>query len=356
MTEGTVIFSYSRRWLRLLYMTAAGMAKRFAARWRRIALLLGLVLPNGISVNAAATVAEARGGSNYAWSDMDGCSRSKFGVVAFYDKQKARVDKQLSQMYRNGQRRLAVDIFFMHGGASEVADSTGGNLDQRYTDNLAAYLRAVKNAGFEEILIKFLPQGPNNVFYQNHEWPEWREDLYNEHFSVIKNLRPIVMASRLRYRLDLYSEAIPTRMQPMFLRFTQRLWADYTAEFGKSDTVGFAIIPNIRQDRFATIPAVYGNNVPEVLDLHFYRDAYSIFINAHNRLVQIGYGNLPWIIGEAYYDDGGEADELVRAIRDTGQPVVYLLQWPLSRANENDCPGVDIAPPTQFDQYIGRGF
>ena len=310
----------------------------------------------GISTRPATAVAEARGGSNYAWSGMESCSRSKFSVVAFYDKQKKFIDEQLSEMYRNGQRRLAVDIFFMQDGVGEIADSTGGDLDRQYKDNLAAYLRAVRNARFEEVLIKFLPQGPNNIFYQNHEWPEWREILYHEHFGVIDSVRRIVAASGLRYRLDLYSEAIPTRTQGMFLRFTTRLWTDYTAAFGKSDTVGFAIIPNIPQDQFASLPAVYGNNMPEVLDLHIYGNAYSDFMNAYKRLAQLGYGNVPWIIGEAYYNDEQEADELVRAIRVTGQRVLYLLQWPLTRANANRCPGVDVAAPLRFDKYIAHGF
>lgn len=315
---------------------------------------LGLFILCLAVAHADMAVAMERGGSNYGWSALDGCNREPYHVVPFYDKNRITIDEQLSEMYAAGQRRLALEVFFMEGGRGGLADVSNGEFSESYKKNLAALLGTIKKIGYQELLIKFLPQGPNSIWKAGHEWSEWSEKLYREHFDALKDLRPILAASRLPYRIDLYSEAIPTKNQPIFLHYTQRLWQEYTRAFGKTDTVGFAIITNIRQDRFAQIPAVYGDNPPPALDLHFYHTPYESFINAHNRLMQIGYANVPWIIGEALYNDAQEADELARAIKDTGQRVLYLLQWPLAR--DNKCPAVNVAAPLKFDEYIKRGF
>lgn len=335
-----------KQWWSMQVLSITG---RFGAL---VVVLAGVLSAAAMAGDAHA--AEVRGGSNFGWFRLNGCERNQFRVVPSYGDQKAAIDEALRTMYKNGQRRLAVEIFFGHGGPGGNLDSTGGDADPRYKANLAALLASIKRIGFEEILIKFLPQGSSNLFSNGHEWPQWYEDIYQEHWGLIKNLRPIFTASGLPYRIDLYSELMPTAQQPMHLRFAQTLWRDYTRAFNKRDTIGFATIPLIRQDRFASMPAVYGSNPPDVLDLHFYENSYQNFVNAYRRITQVGYGNIPWIIGEAYYNDAAEAENLARAIQDTGQRVRYLLQWQATAARA--CPAVDVAPPLEFGNYIRQGF
>jgi hypothetical protein len=314
--------------------------------------LLGTI--SSVAYGDAPTVADAHGGSNYTFYHLDNCSRNGSGVIPNYDTQKALIDAQLQTMYRNGQRSIGLNLFFMHGGKNVVLDSTGGDIAPKYKQNLAALLATIKKIGFENVLIKFAPQGMNHPWNSGHEWPEWHEDMYQEHLSLIKNLHPIFVASGVHYMIDLLGEAIPASNQPMLLRYTRRLWADYTRAFGNQDTVGFSIIPKVRPDRIAQIPEVYGGNPPPVLDMHLYDDAYTNFVSAHERLKAEGYGDIPWIIAETYYNDPQNADELSRAVRRTGQKVLFLLQWPLTRANA--CREVDVPAPLEFDQYLNNGF
>ena len=86
----------------------------------------------------------------------------------------------------------------------------------------------------------------------------------------ILELRPLFIASGLHYYIDLLNEGIPASNQPMLLRYTQRLWSDYTKMFGKNDTVGFSIITTVAQDRFSQIRQVYGSVLPDVFDLHIF--------------------------------------------------------------------------------------
>jgi hypothetical protein len=258
-------------------------------------------------------------------------------------------------MYANGQRRLRLVIFYGHGlNTGTTMDSSGGNFAPRYRANLAALLAEIKSIGYAGVDFSFGAQGPNSPWQGRGEWPQWREDMYEEHWHLIQNLRPIFVASGLPYHIDLLGEAIPTATQPMYLRYTRRMWAQYTQTYGKNDTVGFSIIPAIRPDRIAQMPEIFGSNPPPVFDLHMYHDAYSLFTSAHERLLRLGYGKIPWIIGETYYNDAEDAKEFVRAIRDTGQKVLYIYQWPLTR--ERRCRDVDVPAPLQFDEYIERGF
>jgi hypothetical protein len=66
------------------------------------------------------------------------------------------------------------------------------------------------------------------------------------------------------------------------------------------------------------------------------------------------YGGVPWIIGEAFYDDVSEAAALREEITSTGQPVLYLTQWPLTA--DSSCADVNVAPPTHFSNYQVEGF
>ena len=305
----------------------------------------------GNCAESFAAISEYRGGSNYAFYALDGCKRDGSIVIRSYNQQKNIINRQLAGMYTNGQRRLRLPIFFRDGNTtSGLLDSSGGDLHPQDKANLAAFLAAVKQTGFEQVEIGFFPIGESSPA----TWKEWKEDTYQENWHLIQNLRPIFAASGLPYLIDLDNEATPASNQKILLQYTQHLWTDYTRAFGKQDTIGFSIIPNPQQDRFAQTAQIYGTNPPDALDLHFYENSYENIINAHNRLSLLGYGNIPWIIGEAYYNDAQEADEIAKAISQTHQKLLFITEWPLTR--EKTCHDVDVAPPTEFNQYAKHGF
>jgi hypothetical protein len=297
------------------------------------------------TVQAAGGIVESRGGSDFAYFDVQGCNRDRFALLPDYEQHKDAINARLMAMYQNGQRRLRTAIPL----PERPRVSTQGNiLSDDLGRNVVELLAAIKQTGFQEVELVIGSVGPPPF-----KWDGWREDLYATRWRYITELRPLFIASGLHYRIDLLNEGIPADNQPMLLRYTQRLWLDYTKAFGKKDTVGFSIITAPRQDRFGQMPQVYGNNPPDVFDLHIYEDPYNTFLNAHERLTTLGYGNIPWIIGESYYNDGEEAADIARAIQETGQRVLFLLEWPLSKAKT--CNDIDVVP-LDFGNYIKLGF
>ncbi len=301
-----------------------------------------------------AVAAGARGGSNDNFYALDGCNREPYGVVNSYHLAPATINAQLAQMHQNGQDRLIIGIFHRHGPDSgTIMDSTGGNLSLQNRQNLTNLLTSVKQAGFVEIAINFHPVDMNNP----SSWTSWDEGLYQENWNLIHNLRPIIQQAGIPYRIDLMNEGIPSINQPVLLQYTQRLWGDYTYTHGKDDTFGFSVIGS-ESARVNRIKEVYGPNPPYVFNFHFYgtpqASEYSQFVNAHNKLNSFGYKTQGIVVGETFYNDSLAAYYLQRASNDTKRTIHYLAQWPLTRAKV--CAEVDIAPPTNFNNFITRGF
>jgi hypothetical protein len=304
---------------------------------------------------AQVLVGQDRGGSNYAWYQVyPECKPGPYGVIANYHTAKSVIDQQLRAMYANGQRRLRIPIY--HGrslGGGTNLESKNGDLTPQCRRNLQNLLAEIRSIGFSEILVGFFPQGYN----QPVRWTAFQPDLYEENWSLIRNLRPLIVAAGIPYRIDLANEASPNPRQPVLLEYCQRLWNQYAAAYGTSDTVGFSIIPDT--GRLQVLPAVYGESAfgnhgpPPVLDLHFYKDPKARLKTAVSILHDAGY-HQPWILGESYFNDSGEAKALRKAIHATHQNVLFLLQWPL--ASKSACHDVSLAPPLDFDQYIKRGF
>lgn len=72
-------------------------------------------------------------------------------------------------------------------------DSTGGNLSSRHRNNLQGLLATAESIGFTELMVGFFPIGPNDPT----QWTAWSEDLYQENWNLIVNLRPLISASGL---------------------------------------------------------------------------------------------------------------------------------------------------------------
>ena len=109
-------------------------------------------------------------------------------------------------MFANGQRRLRIPIYFARGiGSGTVMDSTGGNLSPRSSANLTNLLAAIKATGFEEIEVSFNPQRDNLPI----QWTTFSSDYFQENWTLIQNLRPLIVAAGIPYHLDLLNEGIP---------------------------------------------------------------------------------------------------------------------------------------------------
>ena len=332
-------------------------------------LLLILSLSNFLVL---LSFAAASGGSNYAWYQVDGvaCNRESYGVIANYDAASTVIKQQLATMYKNGQRRLRIPIYFGHDlNSGTIMNSTGGDLSARYRKNLKDFLAEVKNTDFVEVEVGFFPQGS---YSDPTQWTTYKETCYQENWMLIKNLHPIIDAAGILYRIDLMNEGAPTSTQPILLQYVQHLWNDYVSTFGKINTVGFSIISDVTQDRFQVLPQIYGDSqygnhgAPYLFDIHIYNapksspnNAYSGFINAFKQM-QNTYPSSGWIVGEASYNDASQAESFSKAINETRQTVFYITQWPVTTesliyGSSPNCRGVNVVP-LKFDNYKVHGF
>jgi len=312
----------------------------------------------GLSYAATPPTAASRGGSNYDFYNLAACNRDPYGTIKSFNKDPAAIKTQLATMIKNGQSRLRIGIFHLNasdGLSGTLMNSTGGNLSQQNRQNLTNLLAAVKQAGFSEIEIAYHPQGGNNPA----TWSSWNESVYQENWNLIYNLRPLLIASGIQYRVDLMNEATPAVNQPVLAQYAKRLWSDYTYTFGRNDTFGFSIGIAAAADinRIDQMKAIYGTTPPYVFDLHFYGSPQYTenqeFVAADTKMKKLGYTQ-GWVIGEGYYNDATAAAGFKAAITSTKRTVYYLLQWPLTR--QRTCADVDVASPTSFSAYINQGF
>ncbi|GAM21003.1 hypothetical protein SAMD00019534_041780 [Acytostelium subglobosum LB1] len=258
-------------------------------------------------------------------------------------------------MYNAGQRRLRIPIFHHHGAdTGTVMDSSSGNLSTQNRQNLANLLAAIKVAGFQEVEIGFFPMDDNSPM----SWDAWNEDRYQENWNFIWNLRPLIAAANIPYRIDLSNEAMPmsTDSQPL-KDYCKKLWSDYTWNFGKNDTVGFSMTVWIA-DRVSQVPVVYSGNPPNTFEFHLYRDSwngneYKWLVDGFNKMKSMGL-NQPIIIGETFYNDATAAGNIRRAITDTGVNITHVTQWALTSSKK--CGDIDVAPPSAYNNFIAKGF
>ena len=326
---------------------------------RRVLLTVALVAIAATTLEAAEPIVKpghplSAGGSNYvSYHLANGCDREPYGVIDSFDKGRDTITGQLADMRAAGQHRLRVPIFHQHGPDSgTVMDSTGGDLSEGDRQQLTEFLAAVKAAGFDEIEVGFFPLGRTGPY----DWTSWHEDAFHENWRLIANLRPLIADAGIPYKIDLLNEGMPTPDQDVLREYTTRLWAAYTGRFGKADTVGFSMTVPIA-DRATQLAAVYGDNPPDVFDVHLYGDGwngdeYRQFVDADGKMTSLGY-HQDWIIGETFFDDTSAAVGIDRAIGRTGRKVRYVAQWPLTR--DGRCADVDVAPPIRFDAFGPRG-
>lgn len=345
-----------------------------------------------------------RGGSNYLWFGQDpGCgngARDDYALLPRYHDTTANgavraiAQQQLATMYARGMRRMSLGVFFMHQPAANgtLVDSGDPQAVARIADNLALLLADVKAAGFSEVLFRFFPV--NNINPSQPEFPGYSADAaseyaqrVDEYWNMIVQLRPVLLASGLPYRIDLMVEGaardsdLPLVSDPWkypssekWSRTARTLWQRYRAAFGIADTVGFSFLIDETADRVRArarhMRYVYEGVYPFVFAVDVYGtplvDARTKFTLLHQAMVQENppdgfWNSTGWIIAEAHYEDPLAAREIGQAIAETGRPVFYLTQWPLDRAGaclEN--PGqqvhVNVLPPYRWSVWGGRGY
>src|SRR5690606_12883231 len=160
-----------------------------------------------------------QGGSNLIWYDVDSaCVAEPQAILTDYHQPgvRSRVRDTLAAMFAAGQRRASVVIFHAHGGGTDpeglvnelVLDSTGGTLNKQYVTNLGQLLDDIRDAGFVEVLLRFAPQWINNP----QDWKDnggWNQELFDENWTLIRNIRAEVAGAGIPYLIDFDVEGLP---------------------------------------------------------------------------------------------------------------------------------------------------
>ena len=285
--------------------------------------------------SATVAIAEVPGGSNYAWYAIENCARDQFGVLQRFTEARDIITRQLQEMHDGGQRRLRIPLFFdrqVEPGHMSV------NRDGLPRDKLArieAFLSTAKRIGFTEIVFGFFPQAGSAP-----DWKEWREDIYQENWLVVNQIRPILQRVGIKYYIDLLNEGAPFPFQAQLLAYAKRLWNDYTTTFGAADTVGFSIIAEA--GRINALAEIYINFKPALFDVHVYKNPDKAIIATKEALDRVNLGGVPWIVGETFYNDDEVLGSIRRAAVKGHVKIEYILQWPVTKGAA--CTDVSVVP------------
>lgn len=314
-----------------------------------------------VFVGTLSVWAQSPGGSNLLVYRVD---IPGHGYVEDFQKGKALITKQLKQMYAGGQRRLKIPLVYWHGRKPDglTLDPTGGHFTKQETRNLKRLLALIKRTGFTSVELSLLPEGPDDAM---HNWPRWDEMYYIENWTLLNNVRALAASSGLPYLLDIAGEGIPIDGQILWGEYTRRLWQDYTMKYGVGPhnsvtdaTISFA--PGLQT--VAHLASTFSNNWPPVFEPHIYggvpdsdwASTYDTFTGLYREMQHAGIPPIPWIIGETYANDVTTAAELRRAIADTGQAVMYVMQWQVTPHTPLGVTA-DVLP-LSFDNYRKFGF
>lgn len=337
---------------------------------------------------------EARPGVNLGFYDLGpNCDREPFGVLANLHKPgvRQRVTEILVELRARGSEAIAVGIYHFRApgpadsdgvwAGTPILDSTGGNLHPRMRQNLADLLADIRAAGFSQLLVRYHPQGGNDVA----QWSRYDESVFEENWNLIVNLMPIIERSGLDYRVDLMTEGMPRARfvnvlgQTLFFpnepdnepwsRYANRLWQNYVSRFDPQRSVGFSSISDPDPDRLRArlehTSYVYrlagGERVyPGAFAFSIYRwpgaDEGDLYARIVDRLRRIGLGEVPLIVAESYYNDREGMARLAAVAREQRAPPLYVLHWPVDRSGTACSSHVNVAFPVEIDQALRFGF
>jgi len=363
---------------------------------------LDIAAPRGVSRGVGAALEQPLGsrlsiesgpGVNLNWFDLgEACHREPYAVLAQFHQPgvRARVTQLLVELRARGAESIGVGIYHFRpplptaDGVFEngtVLDSTGGDLHPQMRANLSNLLDDIRAAGFRQLLLRFHPQRQNNAA----SWTHFDEGIFQENWNLIANLLPLAIGSELDWRVDLMVEGLPrARYYTLFGQlvvlagepdnsawstYANRLWRNYVAVFDPARSVGFSSLSDADPDRLRAriehMSYVYrlagGERVyPGALAFDLYGrggvDEGTLYRRIVDRLRREGYGNIPLIIAEAFYNDREAMGLLQAAVRELQARPLYVLHWPVARDRQDCSPDVNVAAPVEIDQLLRFGF
>lgn len=240
------------------------------------------------------------------------------------------IRQQLATARQNGQERLAWVICFFAGGNSYALDSTEGKLTSQDAANLYDAALMAQDLGFVEQVIEMDPQWsaawpawPDASKMAPFAGRDWQPEVYAHNMAFTLRIAETMDKTKVFYRMDLHAELDP--VNPISLRYGQRLWQDWCAQRGGNDnSCGFSIWPPANIEPWKQF---YGDTGPAIYNVHLYpnppRTVAQMWADCKSAFAAAGLPTDMCLIGESCTDDP-ETDAALAA----DPTYFYRLVWP----------------------------
>jgi hypothetical protein len=282
-------------------------------------------------------------------------------VIGTFHLDSMKVKHQLTTMYANGQRRLALVLWY--GDFSNdarirdslvyghVVNSELGHLMPRHVANLVRLLQLIRDAGYREIVFRFATQGASSP----KDWATWDSLRYNSNWNFTFTTRDLIedalAHSRVRVTYDLDLEA--AGVERGFARsYNARLWQAYAAKYGIDRTVGFSVSP--LSGRLTNALADYdqaGRRPPEYA-FDIYGNELQTLTYLRKELLAGGESEAqkPIIVLEDFYNDTLSASAIAQSRIQLRLNIRTIFQWPLARGAKQPHFSMHYAP--DYSNYL----
>ena len=297
-------------------------------------------------------------GVNYTHFAVAGCSLDGTGILAGYALPGVEdtVRSQLDAMRAGGVDTLRLILWYRNDLPAEpwgVVASTPDGLSPQARDNLAAYLRDVRDAGFRRITVSFAPSGA-----ESPKWPTYDPATLDEAWRLVADVH--TLAERYgpaETRFDLLNEGVPlTWWSPAAVArvdsYLAALYGRYVSAFGNLDVTVSAFLGGASLNTLLDALSAAGEPYPTWFEVHLWtagRAAALRALNGFDSVLSRRGSDAGLVVGEAPYADRETGAAVGQFIETSDRPVEELLEWPLARGSR--CRDESESPPYSVDVY-----
>ncbi|MCK8519968.1 hypothetical protein M0D21_00195 [Aquimarina sp. D1M17] len=306
------------------------------------------------------------GGSNYVMFDTQGYQNTGVWsspdnlklVVGHYHLDPAKVNTQLRTMYQNGQRKIALMIWYTHFPSHwpnsdthiHTIRSNAYRLPAQQEQNLKNVLGLIKSIGYNEVVLRFAQQG----LADPGGWSSWNETQFQENWNFIYHAintteTKLGNPSSIKRVYDLGVELGGiTRGQS--IPYVDKLWRNFSFRFPHLKSTGFSVAyaPGRLDKLIKTLKPT--GRTPNEYAIDIYGGASNAIRTVKNELSRNGDANKTVVIQETYYNDALQYNQFISSIKSNRLNVRYIMQWPLRRNYHRAHFSENY--PRYFDNYL----
>lgn len=260
-------------------------------------------------------------------------------VIANYNENPKLIENQLKTMYAGGQRQITLILWYIESDYpqssfpySYAVIPQNAHLSPQKEKNLRDLLAKIKEIGFQKIYFRFSSQG--SAYPMN--WSSWDETKYQNNWNFIKNTRTAIKdelkdSVPVIFDLDVEYGGVDSGQAKTY---SKKLWADYTNNFGVSDTYGFTISPvpgrvteMIKMfDSVGKRPPMYAFDVYGKMGTNL--DEYQQLQYLSEELAKAGEIEKPVLIQESFENNTSAYFNFLRAKKDFNIKITSIFQFP----------------------------